>query len=87
MSSEISPNTLKILDKSDYKSRRNISNKGARETFKVRVELQGDITGKKILHEAEHKRSDGRIQVPVSKQATGLIRVYIDGEIDSEMVI
>jgi len=44
-----------------------LSNKGARETFKVRVELQGDITGKKILHEAEHKRSDGRIQVPVSQ--------------------
>ncbi|MBO5142353.1 MAG: Stk1 family PASTA domain-containing Ser/Thr kinase [Clostridia bacterium] len=64
-----------------------LSNKGVRETFSVRVELQGDITGKKILHEATHKRSDGRIQVAVSKNATGLIRVYIDGEIDSEMVI
>lgn len=64
-----------------------LSNKGARDTFNVRVELQGDISGKKILHEAEHKRSDGRIQVAVDKQATGLIRVFIDGVVDSEMVI
>lgn len=64
-----------------------LSNKGARETFNVRVELQGDISGKKILHEADHNRSDGRIQVAVDKNATGLIRVYIDGSVDSEMVI
>ena len=64
-----------------------LSRKGVRDTFNVRVELQGDITGKKILHEGNHSRKDGKIQVPVSKNATGLIRVYIDGEVDSEMVI
>ncbi len=64
-----------------------LSKKGARDTFKVRVELHGDISGKKVLHEAEHKRSDGKIQVAVDKNATGLIRVYIDGAVDSEMVI
>ena len=64
-----------------------LSSKGARSTFNVRVELHGDLTGNKILYEANHKRSDGKIQVPVSKNATGLLRVYIDNEIDSEMVL
>ncbi len=64
-----------------------LSNKGARDTFTVRVELQGDITGKKILHEAKHSRSDGKIKVGVSKEATGLIKVFIDNELDSEMVL
>ena len=64
-----------------------LSNKGARATFTVKVELQGDITGKKILHEAIHSRSDGTIQVAVPKDAFGLLKVYIDGEVDSEMVL
>ena len=64
-----------------------MSKKGVRDTFNVRVELQGDINGKKILHEAVHTRSDGKINVAVSSKASGLIRVYIDGEVDSEMVL
>lgn len=64
-----------------------LTNKGARETFTVRVELLGDILGNKILYEGEHKRSDGKIKVAVPKKATGLIRVYIDNEFDSEMVL
>ena len=51
------------------------------------VELQGDIMGKRILYEATHSRSDGKIKVPVEKDASGLIRVYIDGKVDSEMVL
>ena len=65
----------------------NLSNKGARETFTVKVELLGDITGNRILYEGQHKRSDGKIEVPVSKKSTGLVRVYIDNEFDTEMVI
>ena len=64
-----------------------LSNKGARPTFSVKVELQGDITGRKILYEGNHSRSDGKIQVAVPKDAIGLLKVYIDGEVDSEMVL
>jgi len=65
----------------------NLSSKGARESFNVRVELLGGMTGKKILYEANHKRSDGEVKVPVESTATGLIKVYIDNELDSEMAL
>ena len=42
---------------------------------------------KKILYEANHKRSDGEIKVPVESNASGLIKVYIDNELDSEMAL
>ena len=65
----------------------NLSSKGARDSFNVRVELLGGMTGKKILYEANHKRSDGEIKVPVESNASGLIKVYIDNELDSEMAL
>lgn len=64
-----------------------ISNKGARDSFTVRVELQGDITGKKILYEGTHTRADKKVKVDIPKDAIGLLKVYIDGEVDSEMVL
>jgi len=64
-----------------------ISNKGARESFTVRVELQGDITGKKILYEGIHTRADKKVNVEIPNDAIGLLKVYIDGEVDSEMVL
>lgn len=64
-----------------------ISNKGARESFSVRVELQGDITGKKILYEGTHTRADKKVNVEIPNGAMGLLKVYIDGEVDSEMVL
>jgi len=65
----------------------NLSSKGSRETFNVRVELNGDIKGRKVIYNEEHKRGDGMISVPYPDDATGMIRVYIDGDLDSEQMI
>ena len=65
----------------------NVSNKGSRETFTVKVTLNGDIKGRTNIYEATHKRSDGVIDVPYPGDATGMLRVYIDGNLDSEMLI
>ena len=64
-----------------------LTNKGTRDSFTVKVEVQGDLSGKKIIHEETHTRSEGKIKVPVPKNTMGLIRVFIDDELDSEMVI
>jgi len=65
----------------------NVSNKGSRNTFTVKVTLNGDIKGRTNIYEASHTRSDGIIDVPYPGDATGMLRVYIDGTLDSEMLI
>ena len=65
----------------------NLSDKGSRPTFEVRVEIIGEFSGKKILYEGTHSRSDGSIQVDVPKGITGLLRVYIDDELVTENAI
>ncbi len=62
-------------------------NKGSRETFNVRVELNGDIKGRKVVYNQEHKRGDQQVIVTYPADATGMIRVYIDDVLDSELMI
>ena len=65
----------------------NLSRKGTKDTFVVRVELNGDIKNRKVIYEKTHKRSDGLIEVKYPADATGILRVYIDDKFDSEQVI
>ena len=62
-------------------------NKGSRDTFNVRVELNGDIKGRKVVYNQEHKRGDQQVVVTYPADATGMIRVYIDDILDSELMI
>ncbi len=64
----------------------NLTNKGERETFTVTVEVDG-INGKKVAYQKQHTREDSEIVVPVSGKGTAIVRVYIDGQKDSEEVI
>ena len=61
-----------------------LSNKGKNQDFNVKVILQENIGTKTILYEFKHNRSDGVIPVLVPENATGIIKVYIDDELDSE---
>ena len=65
-----------------------LSNKGTRDTFVVKVELQSSILGTKILHEEVHQRKDGKISIALPNNSEGsMIKVYIDDNLDSEMVV
>ncbi len=65
----------------------NLSNKGNKDKFEVRVEINGDYLGRTEVYRGTHSRSDGLIQVEYPGDATGMLKVYIDGEFDSEQVI
>ena len=74
--------------KEEYKNLKvDVSTKGSRNTFTVKVTLNGDIKGRTNIYEETHTRADGVIYVPYPADATGMIRVYIDGVLDSEMLI
>lgn len=65
-----------------------LSNKGSRSTFVVKVELQSSTLGTKILHEEVHQRKDGKISITLPEGSEGsMLKVYIDDTLDSEMVI
>ncbi len=64
-----------------------ISKKGVRDIFTLRVELQGTSIGKQILYEGVHSRSDKSVEVSVDKDVSGMLRVYVDDKLDSEMLI
>ena len=75
-------------DKEDYKYLRiNLAGKGAKEEFKVKVVLNGDIKGRTDIYEGTHSRSEGTLDVAYPADATGMIVVYIDGARDSEQLI
>ena len=82
------PTTPDTPTKEEYKYLTvNLSNKGARSSFVLKVVLNGDIKGRTVIHEETHKRSEGTIQIPYPADATGMIKVYVDGALDSEMLI
>lgn len=62
-----------------------LSNMGERAKFNVKVVLEGTSIGKKVEYEAEHSRSDGKIQVEVSDVSGAMLKVYIDDVLKSEM--
>lgn len=65
-----------------------LTNKGIKEKFEVRVEeVGGLIIGKRVEYEGTHTRKDGMIRIKVTKEVGAMINVYIDNKIDSQMLI
>lgn len=65
-----------------------LSGKGSRDRFVVKAELQSSKLGTKILLEEVHSRSDGKINISLPNGSEGgMLKVYIDDVLDSEMVI
>ena len=64
-----------------------LSNKGTRDNFIVKVVLEGQSIGRKIEYEKRHKRSDGSITVPVTDVKGAMLKVYIDDVLDSEQIL
>ena len=65
----------------------NLSNKGERETFEVKVVLQGTGIGTRVEYEGTHSRSDGTINIDISNIKDAMLKVYIDGKLDSEQLM
>lgn len=65
-----------------------LSSKGERDSFVVKVVLEGQaVGGKKYEYEKRHKRSDGTITVPVTYSQGAMVKVYIDDVLDSEQIL
>lgn len=64
-----------------------LSNAGAKDGFDVRVVVESNTQGKKVEYEAKHSRSDGKIEVYVSDIKGAMLKVYIDNEVVSEMML
>ena len=64
-----------------------LSTRGERDTFVVKVVVEGQTIGRKVEYEASHKRSDGIISVLVSDVKGAMLKVYIDDVVVSEMVL
>lgn len=65
-----------------------LSSKGERDSFVVKVVLEGQaVGGKKYEYEKRHKRSDGTITVPVTNSKGAMVKVYIDDVLDSEQIL
>ena len=64
-----------------------LSSRGERDTFVVKVVLEGQTVGRKVEYEANHKRSDGVINVLVTDLSGAMLKVYIDDKVVSEMVL
>lgn len=65
----------------------NLSNKGERETFTVKVTLQSASIGTRVEYEGTHSREDGTITIDVLDVPGAYLKLYIDGEFDSEQVL
>lgn len=64
-----------------------LSDKGKRETFTVKVTLESASIGTRVEYEGTHSREDGTINVDVSDIPGAYLKLYIDGEFDSEQVL
>ena len=62
----------------------NLSNQEL-ETFTVKVTVESTLLGTRVEYEKEHSRSDGFINVEVTDAPGAYLRVYINGELDTEM--
>lgn len=66
----------------------NLTNKGQRPKFTVQVTLEGTVIGgTRVEYEEEHSRSDGTITVYVTDAPGALLKLFIDGKLDSEKVL
>ena len=64
-----------------------LSNAGTKDGFNVKVVLESNTLGKKVEYEATHSRSDGRIEVYVTDIKGAMLKVYVDDEVVSEMML
>ena len=64
-----------------------LSNRGERETFTVKVVVQSTVLGTRVEYEGTHSRSDGSIDVQVTDAPGAMLRLYIDGKLESEQVL
>lgn len=64
-----------------------LSKAGERDSFIVKVVLEGQTIGRKVEYEAKHKRSDGEISVLVTNISGAMLKVYIDDDLKSEMIL
>lgn len=64
-----------------------LSNKGERETFKVKVTLQGASVGTRVEYEGVHSRADGKINIDITNAPGAYLKLYIDDKLDSEQVL
>ena len=65
----------------------NLSNKGQREEFDVKVTLESVALGTRVEYEGKHTRNDGTIGVYVTDAPGAYLKLYIDGKLDSEQVL
>lgn len=64
----------------------NLSNKKKKDFFVVKVETE-DTNGRQVVYEKVHTKNDDEINIPISGKGSVIVRVYIDGELDSEQSI
>ncbi len=65
-----------------------LADKGAKDTFSVRVEeVGGMIIGKRIEYEGVHKRTENILKIKVTKEIGAMLTVYIDDVMDTQMLI
>jgi len=66
----------------------NLTNKGIPgEKFLVEVEVSGTYTGTKKLYKKEHTAEDGEISLDVYGYGEVMLKVYIDGNLDSSQAL
>lgn len=65
----------------------NLSNKGQRDEFDVKVTLESVAIGTRVEYEGKHTRNDGTITVYISDIPGAYLKLYIDGKLDSEQVL
>ncbi len=64
-----------------------LSKMGERETFNVKVVVEGISVGKRIEYEKQHSRTDGTIEVEVTNAVGAMLKVYVDDVVVSEMTL
>jgi len=66
----------------------NLTNKGIPgEKFLVEVEISGTYTGTKKLYKKEHTPEDGEISLDIYGYGEVMLKVYIDGNLDSSQAL
>ncbi len=65
----------------------NLSNLGERETFELKVVLQGTLVGNRVEYEGTHSRSEGSINIDITDAPGSKLTIYVDGKIASEQVL
>ena len=66
----------------------NLTNKGSGDnSFLVEVETSNTYNGNQKIYSGTHKASDGEISVDVYGYGETMLKVYIDGKLDSQQTL